>query len=206
MYAIRDGESYRVRKLADGNVWMTENLRLISTSDITVKPIDSDVTSSFTLKASNSGTWCTDQTAECYNQSYALDSGRDDYGAYYNWYAATAGTGTYDTVSGNAPSSICPKGWRLPTGGSGGEFRVFSEKYNTVMLMLDAPNIVLSGRYHEDRYMDQPRRAFLWSCTPVNNISTFRLQVVNLEEDQHITPGTTGYDKSEGFSVRCVNK
>ncbi len=28
LYDIRDGNSYRVRKLADGNCWMTENLRL----------------------------------------------------------------------------------------------------------------------------------------------------------------------------------
>ena len=31
LYDIRDGETYRVRKLADGNVWMTENLRLTLT-------------------------------------------------------------------------------------------------------------------------------------------------------------------------------
>jgi len=34
------------------------------------------------------------------------------YGNYYNWYAATAGTGTYD--DNDADYSICPKGWGLP--------------------------------------------------------------------------------------------
>ncbi|MBQ9029235.1 hypothetical protein IJ114_00465, partial [Candidatus Saccharibacteria bacterium] len=47
---------------------------------------------------------------------------RSSYGANYNWYTATAGTGKYETTSGNVSSSICPKGWRLPTGGSSGEF------------------------------------------------------------------------------------
>ena len=41
-------------------------------------------------------------------------------GTYYNWYAATAETGTWATgASGaqNASSSICPAGWQLPVNG-----------------------------------------------------------------------------------------
>jgi len=42
-------------------------------------------------------------------------------GYLYNWYTATAGTGTYaiSTVGTTAISSICPSGWGLPSGGSG---------------------------------------------------------------------------------------
>ena len=40
-------------------------------------------------------------------------------GAYYNWYTATAGSGTYESVQyAIASSSICPAGWRLPLGRS----------------------------------------------------------------------------------------
>ena len=43
-------------------------------------------------------------------------------GNFYQWNAATAGTGgTIDNYA-NATDSICPKGWRLPTSRSGGEF------------------------------------------------------------------------------------
>ena len=37
-------------------------------------------------------------------------------GVYYNWYTATAGTGTWSmtTAGTEAQSSICPKGWELP--------------------------------------------------------------------------------------------
>ncbi|MBQ3432875.1 hypothetical protein IJG22_01090, partial [Candidatus Saccharibacteria bacterium] len=41
-------------------------------------------------------------------------------GNYYNWYAATAGTGNTNLATDNvAPDSICPKEWRLPIGGKG---------------------------------------------------------------------------------------
>ncbi|MBQ3309958.1 hypothetical protein IJG73_00750, partial [Candidatus Saccharibacteria bacterium] len=35
-------------------------------------------------------------------------------GNYYNWYAATAGSGTSTVIGNDAPDSICPKGWKLP--------------------------------------------------------------------------------------------
>ncbi len=38
-------------------------------------------------------------------------------GNYYNWYTATAGTGSTSS-GGNAAGSICPKGWKLPTSSS----------------------------------------------------------------------------------------
>lgn len=40
-------------------------------------------------------------------------------GYLYGWYTATAGTGTYELVNGEqATASICPIGWRLPSGTS----------------------------------------------------------------------------------------
>lgn len=50
------------------------------------------------------------------------------YGGYYTWNAATAGTGASTTYSSrDASSSICPKGWRLPTGDSDGDFKVLND-------------------------------------------------------------------------------
>ncbi len=40
------------------------------------------------------------------------------YGNKYNWYAATAESGTYAMSSSDVSSSICPYGWRLPSGRS----------------------------------------------------------------------------------------
>ena len=42
----------------------------------------------------------------------------NSYGDYYNWYAATAESGTRTTSPGDeAENSICPKGWQLPVNG-----------------------------------------------------------------------------------------
>ena len=43
--------------------------------------------------------------------------GNDSYWDYYNWYAATAESGTYAMTSGNAEDSLCPAGWQLPING-----------------------------------------------------------------------------------------
>ena len=44
---VRDNNTYTVRKLADGNCWMSENLRL--NGGTTITPANSDVSSNFTL-------------------------------------------------------------------------------------------------------------------------------------------------------------
>ena len=88
---------------------MTQNLRLVG--PLTLNSTYSDMTSgSFSLPASTSGVWATveDNPTET-NRARAYDTGNANYGVYYNWYTATAGTGVQATTSGNAPSSICPK-------------------------------------------------------------------------------------------------
>lgn len=125
----RDNNVYAVAKLADGNCWMIENLRLGSTATTTLTPTDSNVTANFTLSAStNPAAWCTNWNATCIDQSLlnsdnttnsvanmtTADANIYSYGNYYNWYSATAGTGIYSMTSRNATSAICPIGWRLP--------------------------------------------------------------------------------------------
>ena len=141
----RDNNTYAVAKLADGNCWMIENLRLADkTTDNTPIAISSTNTNSpistFTqLGASvdpTSTAWCTSNSAACDDQSMLFSGNTTNpatnmtasntstpvysYGNYYNWYSATAGNGTYSTGSGVvAAGDICPAGWHLPYGGSG---------------------------------------------------------------------------------------
>ncbi len=75
----RDNEVYAVAKLADGNYWMIENLRLDNTHELSLQntnnpslPLTNDynagTTSNFLSATSNS--WCTNyDSALCYNQS-----------------------------------------------------------------------------------------------------------------------------------------
>ena len=139
----RDNNTYAVAKLADGNCWMIENLRLADkTTDNTPIAISSTNTNSpistFTqLGASvdpTSTAWCTSNSAACDDQSMLFSGNTTNpatnmtasntstpvysYGNYYNWYSATAGNGTY-SKSGVTDGDICPTGWHLPYGGSG---------------------------------------------------------------------------------------
>ena len=44
-------------------------------------------------------------------------------GSYYNFQAATVGTGgSLTTENANAPDSFCPLGWQMPYGGTGGDY------------------------------------------------------------------------------------
>ncbi len=128
--------SYIVKRLSDGNCWMTQNLRLLGGTKITTE--DSDLNAgSFVASGSNS-----DKDTITSGNSYTLPKSSissfgttsmahsvyDDsepkpytykYGSYYSWCAATAGcktaTGSKPDANQDAGSSICPKGWRLPT-------------------------------------------------------------------------------------------
>jgi len=50
------------------------------------------------------------------NGTFAAKADTGFVGNYYNWYAATAGSGTAKTSTNtDAKDSICPKGWRMPS-------------------------------------------------------------------------------------------
>ncbi len=140
----RDGSSYVVRKLADGNCWMVQNLDLLLSTGTTLTSEKTDLgyggsgRTSFTPEhdtQANTGTaWAqngSDGARSYENGTKYLINGttvsstmgangqREHMGNYYNWYAATAGQGTSsfasDNVEANTTDSICPKGWTLPT-------------------------------------------------------------------------------------------
>ena len=196
----RDNNKYVVKKLAGGKCWMTQNLRLVG--PFQPDQSDSDVTwtkstTTFTLPAQNTGKWCTTGDETCNNTANNLYSGDSTYGTYYSWYAATAGTGTYSTSTdgANAPSSICPKGWRLPTGGSSGEFQTLYNNYKSYALMQGDPAFVLSGV----NTGGQGGGGYYWSSTAFANGFAYGLAMYN----SRVYPATYGY-KNYGYSVRCV--
>ena len=44
-------------------------------------------------------------------RSHINDGERSPFGTYFNWYAATAESGTYAMKNTFANNSICPRGW-----------------------------------------------------------------------------------------------
>ena len=112
--------NYEIAKLADGNCWMLTNLKLGSTTgSITLTPADSNVSSNFTLpQLTTSGSSSHDIPRAYGPVPGDTGTGSTNYGYLYNWPAATAGETTSSITTGNASHSICPAGWRLPTGGA----------------------------------------------------------------------------------------
>jgi uncharacterized protein (TIGR02145 family) len=121
----RDSEVYDVRKLADGNCWMVDNLRLGSktgTMILTDEETDLNNRASFTLPQlypSGDPSMASATSPYTFGPSPADDG---SYGYYYNWTAAVAEDDSSALVGNgeNAPNSICPIGWRLPRGSNSG--------------------------------------------------------------------------------------
>ena len=188
----RDNNTYTVSKLADGKCWMTQNLRII---DKTITPADSNVTSNYTIPASSLSGFISYDTSNAY-----VDSD----GGFYTWHAATAGTGTTAiAVQGqNAPASICPKGWRLPTGGNNGEFKILSANYPSYgsMINSDPANFTLAGGVYNSMRGQQGLIGYYWSSTTVSNNGAYYM---GLQNSGDVNP-VHADGKYSGFSVRCI--
>ncbi len=198
----RDRKTYAVSKLADGLCWMTEDLKLGGDYDMQLTSTYSDVTSDFVLRAENTGTWCTTDDASCTDQSLMLKTGAPN-GYLYNWYAATAGGGTYETESGMVESSICPKGWKPPHGGTGiGSFYSITQTYDTVAKLLDTPIPAFNFTgFRNGASVNFPDSGgYYWARSAVSasnaNYFVFYGNVVN--------PQHSG-NKYYGFALRCVS-
>ena len=130
----RDNEEYTIGKLADGNIWLLDNLRLnLVTANLTADDTNAPADAISLLK--NGGTTSVagyTTTAVSYVSSinssqlgspsisteFINDSDGNDrkYGVYYNFCATSAGTYCYGEVdAGGGKYDICPAGWRLPT-------------------------------------------------------------------------------------------
>ena len=186
----RDSNKYTVAKLKDGNCWMTQNLRLINktlTSTLT------DMTSgSFTVPASSISGFSSYNTNNAY-----LDS---TYGGYYTFYTATLGWGTNSVTSGNSSQSICPKNWRLPTGGSSGEFQTLYNNYSSSALMRGSPvNFTLTGLIRNSSTVNRGSSGYYWPSTVYDADVAYGLSL----DSSSVSPATTR-GKYCGSSVRCV--
>ena len=128
-------------------------------------------------------------------------------GGYYNYCAASAGSycygnGTsYGTSSGNATESICPKGWRLPTGNTSGEYQALynNSNYNTYANYRATLHLPLSGYFFNGSPDYRGSRGYFCSSTR-NNDNDMRSLNLNTSG---IYPADVG-GRNVGYSVRCV--
>jgi len=207
----RDNNEYVIQKLDDGKCWMMENLRLGSTGTMTLTPANTNITSNYTLPAS--GTANFDSTNGYTNAAINIasrdvtDANGSKYGTYYNYCAASAGTYCYASGSGtgNATSDICPKGWRLPTGGASGEFGQLMVAYNissnaagstTLQQTLKFP---LAGYFYNGSANAQASSGPYWSSTYSSGTAMYYLG----SNASTVNPQLSN-DRYGGFLVRCV--
>ena len=186
----RDNNTYTVSKLADGKCWMTQNLRIAGK---TLTPTDSDVTTNYTIPASSLSGFSAYDTSNAYV---------DNDGGFYTWYTATAGTGTQALSTHNQSTtvSICPKGWRLPTGGGDGEFQTLYNNYNSSSALRSNPvNFILFGYVLSSSRRDQGSYGYYWSSTVYSSSYAYSLFLGT----SNVNPALNYY-KNGGFSVRCI--
>ena len=128
-------------------------------------------------------------------------------GNYYQWNAATAGTGEY-AISANvdATDSICPKGWKLPTSSSSGlgSFHLVTNMYGITTSTID--NVTKSPLYFipagyvaAGSLNDAGSFGYYWSTTAGNSYYAY-----------YFVFGASTYNQSSGGyryrgqPVRCL--
>ena len=150
-------------------------------------------------------------------------------GMYYNFCAASAGSFCWGvdhdwggtTPDGGQPEDtdpdspidakedICPTGWRLPTGGSGGEFHLMTKaisgangdisatsQYNSVRRTMRLP-LTENGRSYTNF------EGSYWSSTTFGIGSMRDLNVSYLSG---MSTQQTGTDRKYTIAIRCINK
>ncbi len=195
----RDNSTYTVARLEDGNCWMTQNLRIVNK---TITPADSDVTTNYTIPASSlSGFSSSNYYA---NQVYYANNTTN--GAYYSWTAATAGTGTSSVTSGDAPSSVCPKGWKLPPNSGKGSYTNFTSAAGIANSsagsnkIRSAPyNFPYAGRALNSSLNVVGSNGYYWSRTTDSANNAYNL----IFGGSYVNPANS-YDRYRGLSIRCV--
>ena len=176
----RDGNDYTVRYI-NGACWMTQNLRLAGGTEL--NSATSNVTSSYTLPADStaSGTFY-------HNDGSVHYSGRTDYGSYYDFCAASAGTRCTYNSSADSTSDICPKGWRLPT----------LNEFSGITSYTSGFSPVYSGYFYNGSLGDTGSGGYWWSATAYDSNRQYRLFYLGGSLD------TGGNTRGYGFSVRCI--
>ncbi len=158
------------------------------------------------------------ETSETINGKTSIAQGK--IGVYYNYCAASAGSycwgGTGTSYAGSpstdpVPDSIrditddiCPYGWRLPTGGSTGEFQNLYAQYanggpNQVTAFQTALSTPLSGYFYSGEAHQQGNRGNFCSSTWEATRNMYFLLV----DSSNVNPSNYGY-RNYGRSVRCI--
>ena len=232
----RDGEKYTVAELADGNCWLLENLRLDLTDSAVQANLTSTTTNATdaildylkngggtspypangVIAKTASGKWTNDYAnpyiATQYRDTTQAASGSapaGKIGVYYNYCAASAGSYCYasDAASGNASYDICPAGWRMPTGGSSGEYKALYTAYSSNVANFEsALSTPLSGWFASSSATpSRPgEHGVFWGSSTNNSMAADGSMHYLEVSGSTVEAGASGTRRAYGLSVRCV--
>ena len=192
---------------------MLDNLRLGSTTtSVTLTPANTNITSNRTLPISTTTGFNTlteqriNASVKNATSSRKYGSGSGKKGVLYNYCAASAGTICSASNTANASQDICPKGWRLPTGTSSGEYQNLYNKYGNNTNFRNALSIAAAGVARDDgiSWSDQ---ASVWTASNAPEFSG-RETSMSVLYDQYSGASfrMTVWSRSYGNSVRCLKK
>ena len=251
----RDNNYYRIRKLADGNCWMTEDLRLIWTAGDNIETASGSTWNphNTTETPASNTAWGSDpetssemgwnERGSQYDHSYfnattkaEVSTDTQKIGAYYNWKAATAGTGDYSQTSPSyLTDSICPSGWKLPVNTGNKSFEnlvmyVYSDGTFIMGAVSEAVNyqklqgakmiaiiqslsweplsFLRNGLYSQYGNIANTNELHYWTSNAASKeLANSLLAYVN-GDSSNIYPRYTQNSsfKSRGFNVRCVSQ
>ena len=225
----RDNEEYLIQRLVDGKCWMLDNLRLDLTNStilngLTTSNTHVDSASLTSLKSGNRSAgnqyassgfvkWDSSSSSNAYDQAKAnadykdttttsYGDGSGKIGVYYNYCAASAGSYCYDSGAGtgNASYDLCPAGWRMPTGGSSGEYKALYTDYSSNPTNFrNALSTPLSGNINNGSTYNQGTNGFFLSSTYYGSSNMYYLLVNSNTVSPTYTSG-----RGSGNSVRCI--
>ena len=178
----RDENDYTV-KYINGQCWMTQNLRLtgtVSATDSNFSGSDFNV-SQYSLDSTDSSYANHCNSTNGYNYACAKDSGSETTGAWYNYYAATAGTISGSSNTNPATSDICPSGWHLPSApNTTADTDINKLVGNTTSGWQDpTPGLTafgaVAGGYYYNGSLYSPEYGLWWSATARDATYRYRL-------------------------------
>jgi uncharacterized protein (TIGR02145 family) len=208
-----NNQSYKVRKMADGHIWMVQDMKfgdLCGTTTFTGSTADQ------TGKVSSIGMYygdCRDNIFSGAGAGYLYDWAAtiNKSGAYVGSTLTVGCSGTASGTSGTAPGAcqgICPVGWHIPTGSVAGEFQALHDAIGGCSLSNDdcwnaasAWEGVKGGRCDNSGFNMQGGIGYYWSSTYYTTDNAYSMAFYS----DAMYPGTLNNDyKDFGLSVRCI--
>lgn len=208
----RDNHTYWIQKLGDGKCWMLTNLGYIGGGASTYSDTRSLVNgtsdpATFTVASYYIIPSTTSYTTEPTSPSLS-ESGTGQYGYLYNWcgamgaQAATNACTNAATPTASPNTTICPAGWRLPSG-NGGEFGALNAALNNNSTSGDTGLrsswlAQRSGAWYSG-FNGQGSAGYYWSSTQHSAAYAYDLgfsTTSSIPADAKL--------KSYAFAVRCV--